>query len=245
MTHTPLGRLLWRHLALPGALVVLMAGTSSAAFITFESTGVDAAAITPTRDAFRTAVGGGTVAGANGSFGGVRREINWDGVPNGFATPTRCPPTSSTSTRPAAPCSARPGPASLSAPTPGWRPQSCSGFPNDFQVVQRPASCSPPSDSSITDVIVLPAWHRHRGDDQRLRGVFVDVEVASITKMEFFNQNNALIFSRFALAGGNQGLRFLGAVAKAGERISRVRITSGANTIVANGQLGNPMTTSW
>ena len=43
--------------------------------------GANAAAITQARDAFRTAVGGGTVAGANGSFGGVRREINWDGVP--------------------------------------------------------------------------------------------------------------------------------------------------------------------
>ena len=36
------------------------------------------------------------------------------------------------------------------------------------------------------------------------------------------------------------GLSFLGAVADAGERISRVRITSGLNTIVSNGVLGNP-----
>jgi len=35
--------------------------------------------------------GGGTVAGANGSFGGVRREINWDGVPAGSSAPDRSP----------------------------------------------------------------------------------------------------------------------------------------------------------
>ncbi len=39
---------------------------------------------------------------------------------------------------------------------------------------------------------------------------------------------------------GNQGLSFLGAVANAGERISRVRLTSGLNTIRSNGNLGNP-----
>jgi hypothetical protein len=69
--------------------------------------------------------------------------------------------------------------------------------------------------------------------------VFVDVEVAG-SELTFFDQNNALIFSRNALVSGNQGLSFLGAVADAGERISRVRITSGLNTIVSNGVLGNP-----
>ncbi|MFZ1767069.1 MAG: hypothetical protein WAT68_10530, partial [Candidatus Nitrotoga sp.] len=60
-------------------------------FLTFEAAGANPAAITSTRDAFRTAVGGGTTAGANGSFGGVRREINWDGVPNTFADPNFLP----------------------------------------------------------------------------------------------------------------------------------------------------------
>ena len=43
-----------------------------------------------------------------------------------------------------------------------------------------------------------------------------------------------------ALISFNQNLSFLGAVADAGETISRVRITSGANTLVSNGVLGNP-----
>lgn len=70
--------------------------------------------------------------------------------------------------------------------------------------------------------------------------IFVDVEVAKQTRVDFFDQNNSLIFSRNALVAGNQGLTFLSAVANAGERISRVRITSGLNTIVSNGVLGNP-----
>ena len=66
------------------------------------------------------------------------------------------------------------------------------------------------------------------------------MEVAGSTKLEFFDPSNNLIFTRNALVAGNQGLSFLGGVVDAGQQISRVRITSGLNTIVANGLLGNP-----
>src|SRR5262249_12286097 len=69
--------------------------------------------------------------------------------------------------------------------------------------------------------------------------VFVDVETPNLTKVEFFDANNILLFSRFALAGDNQGLSFVGAVADAGERISRVRITSGGNALISNGVRAN------
>src|SRR5436309_835989 len=42
--------------------------------------GASAAAIMAARDQFRVDLGGGTVAAPNGSFGGLRREINWGGV---------------------------------------------------------------------------------------------------------------------------------------------------------------------
>jgi hypothetical protein len=52
-----------------------------AAAVQFADFQTTALGITAIRDSFRVAIGGGTTAGANGSFGGVRREINWDGVP--------------------------------------------------------------------------------------------------------------------------------------------------------------------
>src|SRR4051812_36749585 len=49
---------------------------------------------TPVVNAFRTALGGGSTAGPNGSFTdstGARREINWDGVPDALAAPNNLP----------------------------------------------------------------------------------------------------------------------------------------------------------
>src|SRR6185369_3759923 len=67
------------------------ANQAFASFIVFEANGPTPASITQTRDAFRTDVGGGTVAGANGDFGGIRREINWDAVPDSLADPNLLP----------------------------------------------------------------------------------------------------------------------------------------------------------
>lgn len=75
------------------AIVVasLLAPLALSAPQVFESAGADPASITATRDSFRSAIGGGTVAGPAGSFGGLRREINWDGVPAGFSDPNLLP----------------------------------------------------------------------------------------------------------------------------------------------------------
>jgi hypothetical protein len=113
------------------------------------------------------------------------------------------------------------------------------GFPNDFQTFS-PQRLFTAVNSNITDVNFILPGTSVAGTTSAFGVIFVDVEVANLTKFEYFDSSNNLIFSRDALVGGNQGLTFLGAVADAGERISRVEITSGANTIVSNGVLGNP-----
>ena len=113
------------------------------------------------------------------------------------------------------------------------------GFGSDFQAfsAQRLFTAI---DSNITDVLFFEPGTSNSATTSAFGLIFIDVEVAASTRLEFFDASNTLIFSRNALAGGNQGLSFLGAAADAGEAISRVRITSGANTIVSNGVLGNP-----
>jgi hypothetical protein len=48
--------------------MTMTTASSEAGFVTFEAAGADPAAIAPTRDAFRAAVGGGSVGGANAGF---------------------------------------------------------------------------------------------------------------------------------------------------------------------------------
>lgn len=219
--------------------ILLTVPSAWAGFITFESAGANAAAITPTRDAFRAAVGGGTVAGANGSFGGLRREINWDGVPDSFADPNLLPGNFFNVNSPRGAVLSTPGTGFLVSANAGGVTPVLFGFPNDFQVFSAQRLFTAVN-SNITDVSFFEPGTMNAATTSAFAAVFVDVEVASQTMIQFFDQNNVQIFSRDVLVGGNQGLSFVGGVANAGERISRVRLTSGRNTIVSNGVLGNP-----
>ena len=79
-----------RHIAaLSFAALVLFIPAHAPAQVVRSGAGPNAADATllAARDNFRLDLGGGTVVGTNGSFGGVRREINWDGVLAASAAP--------------------------------------------------------------------------------------------------------------------------------------------------------------
>ena len=59
--------------------------------------------------------------------------------------------------------------------------------------------------------------------------VFTDVDLPNVTRLEFFNSLDVQILSLNVLPGttSNGSFSFLGAVAGSGERIARVRITTG------------------
>lgn len=227
----------------PSAVLVLLAVATAppvqAGFITFEAAGPNTAAITPKRDAFRAAVGGGAVAGANGSFGGLRREINWDGVPAASSDPNLLPANFFNTTSPRGAVFSTPGTGFLVSANAGGTAPVLFGFPNDFQAFSAQKLFTAVN-SSVTDVNFFLPGTNIAATTSAFGLIFVDVEVPNFTKIEFFDENNNSIFTRDALVSGNQGFSFLGGVANAGERISRVRITSGINTIVSNGVLGNP-----
>jgi len=225
-------------LVLGTALGLLVSPAAFAGFTVFEAAGANPAAITPTRDAFRASVGGGTVAGANGSFGGLRREINWDGVPDMFSDPNALPANFFNVNSPRGAVFSTPGTGFLVSANSGGATPTLFGFSTDFQVFSAQKLFSAVN-SNITDVQFFLPGTSTATTTSAFGLVFVDVEVANATRLDFFDLQNNLIFSRSALVGGNQGLSFVGGVANAGELIARVRITSGANTLVANGSLGN------
>ncbi len=223
-----------------GAVAIwLLAPAASAALVTFESAGANPAAITATRDAFRLAIGGGAVAGPNGSFGGLRREINWDGVPDSRADPNSLPANFFNVNSPRGAVFSTPGTGFLVSANAGLATPTLFGFPNDFQTFSAQRLFTAVN-SNITDVTFFVPGTAIAATTSAFGAIFVDVEVAGLTRIEFFDQSDSLLLSRDVLVGGNRGLSFAGAVADAGERISRVRLTSGLNTIVSNGALGNP-----
>jgi hypothetical protein len=113
--------------------MTMTTASSEAGFVTFEAAGANPAAITPTLDAFRAELGGGSVAGANGSFGGLRREINWDGVPDVRADPNPLPADFFNVNSPRGVVFSTPGTGFLVSANSGTSTSTLFGFPNDFQ----------------------------------------------------------------------------------------------------------------
>ena len=233
--------ILGRRIALGIALAAVTTAASHAGFITFESAGGNPAAITSTRDAFRTAVGGGAAPGLNGSFGGVRREINWDGVTDPHSDPNPLPANFFNVNSPRGIVLSTPGTGflvSANAVNPTNTPVLF-GFSNEFQTFTAQKLFTAVN-STVTDVSFFVPGTTNAATTSAFGVIFTDVELADSTRIDFFDVDNVPIFRLFALVAGNKGLSFVGAVATAGERISKVRITSGTNTIVSNGVLGNP-----
>ena len=228
------------HPLVAASAALLLAPAAWAGFVTFESAGANPAAITSTRDDFRTAVGGGTVAGANGSFGGLRREINWDGVPDARSDPNPLPADFFNVNSPRGVVFSTPGTGFLVSANTGNTSSTPTlfGFSGTFQTFSAQKLFTAVG-SNITDVRFFVPGTSIAATTSAFGAIFVDVDVAALTKIEFFNESDLLIFARDALVAGNQGLSFLGAVADGSERISRVRLTSGLNTIVSNGVVGS------
>lgn len=212
---------------------LLLAPVAGATLVTFEAAGASPAAITATRDAFRVAVGGGAVAGANGSFGGVRREINWDGVPDARADPNLLPANFFNVNSPRGAVFSTPGTGFLVSANAGLATPTLFGFPGDLQTFS-PQRLFTAVGSNITDVTFFVPGTGIAATTSAFGVIFVDVEDPG-TKIEFFDATDTLIYTRDVRAAGNQGLSFVGAVADAGEKISRVRLISGANSILSNG----------
>lgn len=218
---------------------LLMVPSAWAGFVSFASAGPNPASITTMRDDFRSAIGGGAVAGANGSFGGVRREINWDGVPVSQSDPSLLSANFFNTTSPRGVVFSTPGTGFLVSAAAGGATPVLFGFGSDFQAFSAQKVFTAVG-SNITDVHFFLPGTSTAATTSAFGAVFVDVEVAGLTKIEYFDASGALLLAQDALLSGNQGLSFLGAMATGGERIGRVRLTSGLNTILANGQLGNP-----
>ncbi len=226
-----------------GFLSIASLGLSSYATATanVRMVGGDAtpASITAVRDQFRDDLGGGTIAGLNGSFGGERREINWDGVPDVFSAPSNLPANFFNSISPRG--------AEFSTPGTGVQVSANSGIgPVEFDNINPSYSSTfgvfsaqrlfTGVDSNIVDVSFFLPGTSTPALVSGFGAVFTDVDLTSSTKIEFFDANNASL-GLFAVPIGtvnSESLSFLGVSFTEGSIISHVQITSG-NTALGAG----------
>ncbi len=226
------------------AFVVFLTTNQVSAQLVRSAAGADAIAITPTRDLYRADLGGGTTAGANGSFGGLRREINWDGVPDAFAAPNNLPANFFSVNSPRGVVFSTPGTGLQVSAT------AASGVPIDFGNIDpaystffQPFSAQrlfTSIGSNITDISFFvpgtstPAFIRGFGS------VFSDVDLPNLTSIQYFNVNNVSLGTFFVPHfAANESFSFLG-VSFPTAVISRVRITSG-NQVLASGTIAEDL----
>ena len=229
-----------RRIALCASL--LLASGLAAGQVTFSGSGIDAAAITPTRDAFRVALGGGSVAGANGSFGGVRREINWDGVPAAFAAPNLLPANFFNVNSPRGVIFATPGTGlqvSGATTDAGAGQPAAADFGNlDPSYAATFAPFSPQRlftaiGSNVVDVTFVLPGTSSPAVTTGFGAIFSDVDLANTTSIQFFDSADVSLGTfNVPAAGGSEAFSFLGVVFPSAV-VARVRITSGNAALAA------------
>jgi len=209
------------------------------------ATGLDAASITAARDQFRADLGGGTVAGANGSFGGVRREINWDGVPAGFSAPNNLPANFFNVNSPRG--------AVFTTPGSGFQVSgsSADGTPVEFGNIDASYASTfatfsaqrlfTPIGSNIMDVSFFLPGTNTPALSTGFGAIFTDVDLANTTSIQLFNSANVSLGTFFVPATlGSETFSFLG-ISFGTPTIARVRITLG-NAALGAGVLDNGTT---
>jgi len=230
------------------AFALAFAGQAHAQLTVRSGTGANAAALTLTRDLFRADLGGGSVAGANGSFGGIRREINWDGVPSGSATPNYLPANFFNANSPRGVVLSTPGAGfQVSAATtdPSGQPLNFGNI--DFSYSTTFIAFSPQRlftsiGYNIYDVTFYIPGTTTPAAVNGFGSVFADVDQANTTSLGFFDHNNTPIGTSYAPAAPG-GLSFVGAFTNNGlATISRVRVTLG-NAILGAGVFDNNAST--
>jgi hypothetical protein len=211
-----------------------LAGSAQAAFITFSTGGsADPASIQGTVDSFRTALGDPNNGNNPGPLATGRREINWDGGGATTATSSTSPLTAFTNTRGGTMTTA--GTGFLQTPLADPALTSINPTYSTTFGTFSPQRIFTPTGSNITDVTFsVPGTNGATAATVGGFGaVFSDVDRANITRIEFFNSSNVQIQSLNVLPGTvpSGSLSFLGAVGTAGERIARVRITTGNSAL--------------
>jgi hypothetical protein len=221
-------------LAAAASAAVLVPAAAQADGTKRTAAGSDPASIQAAVDAFRADLGNPNNGGGPATAAG-RREINWDGVPDGASDPNPFP--AGTFLGRGA-LFATPGTGfkvSANAVNPTATPVR---FDNpEFQTFSLQKLFTAIG-STITDTHFFVPGTATPATTNGMGVVFTDVDATGSAKLEYFDPAGALIDTVVAPASPNGGLSFAGETFNAGERVARVRITSGTSTTLTSDPAG-------
>lgn len=212
---------------LSSAALVITALPATAGPVVRSGSGAAPADIQALVTAFRGDLGDPNNGGGGGPQPAGRREINWDGVGTALAAPNNLPFDQF-----------RARGSLFFTPGSGFQVSANAadgiGFEFGNLNAQYPTIFQPFSGqklftsigSNITDVRFVLAGTNTPATVSGFGSVFADVDLADTTSIQFFDAGDTSLGTFFAPTADN-GLSFLGVSFDAGERIGRVRITSG------------------
>jgi hypothetical protein len=218
----------WLSIAVATLTVAWPAITFGAPLV-FEAAGATPADIQAAVDDFRSFLGDNN--GVGGTFAGGRREINWDGVADGFAAPNNLPANFFNKNSPRGVVFFTPGSGFQVSAKEGVAPIVFDNLRPDAShkfAVFSPQRLFTALGSPITEILFFVPGTAQAATSKGFGSVFTDVDRDDTTKIEYFDVNGTLLFSGFVPPfRGNQTLSFLGVAFDAGEEVFLVRISSG------------------
>ncbi len=200
-----------------------------------------AANLLPIVNAFRSDLGGGLNPNVIGSFGTGRREINWDGVPDGFSAPNNLPANFFNANSPRGAVFTTPGAGFMVSANAAIGPVRFDNINPTYSslfstfTAQRLFTAL---GSKVTDVSFFIPGSNTPASTRGFGAIFTDVDLANTTSIQYFDQNNNSLGIHFVpgIIGSNSLLSFLG-VSFPTPIISRVRIISGNSGLGLNENL--------
>ena len=212
-------------LAAVAAAAALIPTAAQADGVKRTAAGADAASIQAAVDAFRADIGGANNAAGPAAASG-RREINWDGAPDTGADPN---PMRGDAFLGRGVLFATKG-TGFKIGADGSNPTNTPPrFGNlEFKTFS-PERLFTPVGSPIVDNLFFVPGTDTSATTNAMGVVFTDVDAAGSAKLEFFDPNGTLLDTVVA-PPASSGLSFAGETFTGGERVARVRITSGTAT---------------
>lgn len=218
---------------------LILPSITAGAPVIFSGTGPNPAGIQATVDVFRTALGplNPNVAG---SFGSGRREINWDGVPDALSAPNNLPANFFNVNSPRGVIFSTAGTGFQVSANAGVAPVRFDNINPTYSAAFQtfsPQRLFTSLGSNIVDVTFFVPGSATPAFVSGFGAVFTDVDLAGVTSIQFFDTNNASL-GTFNVGLSPNGLSFLGVFFNAGERVGRVRITSGNTALGPTESIG-------